>query len=82
MASLIPFDCSEDEAALLIKRALDDLKGSTDEIFSRATNRMNEYQTRLDGYRRRFALVERKFEQIQKVSSYSRKQLMNEFLVR
>jgi hypothetical protein len=27
-------------------------------------------------------LVERKFEQIQKVSSYSRKQLMNEFLVR
>lgn len=66
--ALIPFDCSDEEIGLVLRQALNDLRLSTDEIIQKASKRMDECQTRLNGYKNRLAVVEQKFEEIQKVS--------------
>lgn len=66
--ALIPFDCGDEEIGLIIKRALQDLRASTDEILNQANKRINECQQRLAGYNRRLALVEQKFEYMKQVS--------------
>jgi hypothetical protein len=65
--ALIPFDCGDEEIGLLLKRALQDLRASTDEILNQANTRLGECQQRLAGYNRRLAKVEKKFEHMKQV---------------
>lgn len=65
--ALIPFDYADDEIGPILRKALNSLRLSAEEIVGTANKRIDECQTRLSDYDRRLCVVEKKFETMEKV---------------
>lgn len=65
--SLVCYDTRNEDIKLVIGNVLDNLFKSTDHIFSEAEQRVKQCQDRLNSYKQRFEVIQKKLETLNEV---------------